>query len=274
MLNKRIFTIFLFLLSCSHVFYQPDKYQYSYPELNKVQYENVYFKSKDNTKLHAWKLKSNKKDIKGTIVFFHGNAQNISAHFYQIWYLTQFGFQVFIADYRGYGNSEGEPERKGIFLDSMAMLNQAMQWHQKTNADKFIVYGQSLGGTISIAALAEWDNKHQVDLVILDSTFLDYREIAKHKLRNWWITYPFSYLINILISNEYSAKYYLKKIKDLKLLVIHSEADWVIPISFGLEIFNNHLGQKELWRYKKHSHIGIFHYLKEREKLSNYLLQL
>ena len=267
--------ILLFTLnSCSHVFYQPDNYQYSYPELNKVKHENIYFHSQDGTKLHAWKLFANTKNPKGTIVFFHGNAQNISAHFYQVWYLTNFGYQVFIADYRGYGNSQGEAARVGIFQDAQAILKEAYQWHLKSKTQKFIVYGQSLGGTISIPALSQMELKNSVDLLIIDSSFLSYRKIAKLKLKQWWISYPFSFFTNALVSDVYTAQDYLPDLSEVKLLVIHSEADWVVPIQFGEEIFQSHQGQKEFWRYKKHSHIGIFHYLKEREKMANYLEQL
>ncbi len=269
-----IFIIILFFNSCSHVFYQPDKYQYSYPELNKIKHENIYFHSQDRTKLHAWKLFANTKKPKGTIVFFHGNAQNISAHFYQVWYLTNFGYQVLIADYRGYGNSQGKASRDGIFQDAQVILKMGYQWHVESSAQKFIVYGQSLGGTIVIPALSQVDLKNSVDLLIIDSSFLSYRKIAKLKLKQWWISYPFSFFTNALVSDHYSAEYYLPDLSNIKLLVIHSEADWVVPIHFGDEIYQVHTGEKEFWRYKKHSHIGIFHYLTEREKLANYLEQL
>jgi len=84
---------------------------------------------------------------KATIIQFHGNAQNFSAHYLSLAWLTKQEFNLFTFSYRGYGNSEGRPDQKGTYLDGLAALNQGWELHKKSGAKKFIVYGQSLGGS-------------------------------------------------------------------------------------------------------------------------------
>src|SRR5262245_39943051 len=105
----RILFIFLITIlgqSCSHVFYQPSPKQYVNPAQFKLKYENLSFQSADGTKLNGWFFPAKTKKPKGTIVQFHGNAQNISTHFFSLIWLIEEGYNFFTFDYRGYGKSE------------------------------------------------------------------------------------------------------------------------------------------------------------------------
>ena len=58
----------------------------------------------------------------GTVVHFHGNAQNMSAHYTFVSWLPAHGFNLFVFDYRGYGQSEGTLSREGVYEDSVAAV--------------------------------------------------------------------------------------------------------------------------------------------------------
>lgn len=258
---KRIQIILLFFFfSCTHLFYQPDHFLYAPPEKLNLKYENIYFESLDKVRLHAWffpaqKLKD-KKHPKNLILLFHGNAQNLSSHYLSVSWMTQYGFDVLVWDYRGYGLSQGEPESEGIYLDAQAALNLGTQKFKEGGYQNFFVLGQSLGGNILLKALTDFPNRWPISVVTIDSSFASYQNMAKDRLQTFWLTYPFSFLSPLLISDEFAPLKDLKKVS-LPALVMHSDHDKVVPVYFGKEIYEN-LGspQKKYWSIQNAPHIG------------------
>lgn len=267
----------MILNSCSHLFYFPDSYLYSDPKQFKIVYENIFFKSQDGTKLHGWYLQNKEKAVpsKGLILYFHGNAQNISAHYISIAWLTKEGYDVFAFDYRGYGLSKGQPHQRGVHEDSLAALNLAHKRFKKEGHNKFIVYGQSLGGIISLRALKDFKERKDIDLYVMDSTFLSYQDLAAEKLRDsgvLWILNPLGYL---LVSDEYSPYKYAPEF-DRPTLVIHGVKDTIIPLRFGEEIYHRLRSKRDIWKIKEGGHIDGFFVEKKRyrRKFLQYLSEL
>ncbi len=91
--------LILALTGCTSLVYQPDKYLHAHPDQFKVDFNILTIPTTDNIKLSAWKLKS-KKPAKNLVLFFHGNAQNITSHFVNLYWLTEFETDVIIFDYR------------------------------------------------------------------------------------------------------------------------------------------------------------------------------
>lgn len=241
---KRLWPLlFLLLGSCSGVFYQPDQVLYSDPTLFHQEFENIYFQSRDSTRLHGWYFPQETKDKrKGIVLFFHGNAQNISGHYVILSWLTKHGYDLFIFDYRGYGLSEGSPHQKGVYLDGLAALDfveKKLKPHEQ-----LVVYSQSLGGAIAAKVVADYEKKERIDLLVFDSTFPSYRKVAFSKIENnvFIVLTP---LLPLLISDEYSP---WEDYPDFKMpvLVVHGKQDQVVPHKFGEMIFER-LKSKESW---------------------------
>src|SRR5262245_38553000 len=118
--------LLLLLTGCvESYFYYPDRVAYSTPASAGLSYEEVTFNSRDGTQLSGWFIPAagrNARAAKGTVVHFHGNAQNISSHWEFLDWLPARAYNVFIFDYRGYGKSQGKPEQKGVFEDSVSAL--------------------------------------------------------------------------------------------------------------------------------------------------------
>ena len=109
----------LSLSACTNVFFQPQQIQYLTPDKIGLAYEDVYFSSSGGLKLHGWLLPATGK-AQGTILFLHGNAENITTHIASVYWLPAQHYNVFLPDYRGYGLSEGESELKGGRMTSIA----------------------------------------------------------------------------------------------------------------------------------------------------------
>ncbi len=253
------FFFLTFLYGCSSVFYFPTKYFYADPKQHNVSYDDIDFKSTDGTDLHGWLMydKTYTKKKKGLILFFHGNAQNITSHWLNLGWIVKEGYDVFIFDYRGYGLSKGQANQQGLNKDSIAALN----WAHKKSKDysKFIVYGQSLGGIVSMRAMKDIDFTSDIDLYVLDSTFSSYQDIAFDKLRHAGIMVAVSPLAYILVSDEYGAYKNLDKLK-MPVLMIHGKKDFVVPYKFGEEIYRKLKTQKKWWwPVEDGLHTDVFH---------------
>jgi len=262
MMRLILLTGLLLLTGCSHVFYQPSKEQFLSPTQFKIPYEDVWFDAKDRTRLHGWFFRTPHARPKGTIVQFHGNAQNISTHFLSLIWIVGEGYNLLSFDYRGYGQSQGVPGQKGVYLDALAAMDKGRELNEHNGGGKFVLYGQSLGGNICARSLSDYADKSIVDLLVLDSTFSSYQGIAFDKLTDRWFLWPLSPFAFVLVSDEYAAEKVLSKLL-LPTMVVVGQKDQIVPQKFGKKIFKE-LGSKQkwLWKLPEGQHIDVFHHEK------------
>lgn len=247
---------FTLLTYCGQVqaqFYHPTQKLYQKPSNFDLKWEVVNFASKDGTKLKGWFIPAKNK-AKGTVIHFHGNAQNMSSHLSYVAWLPQEGYNVFLFDYRGYGKSEGTPTRKGVHQDGVAALNY-IKTRKDIDQNKLFVFGQSLGGAVAVAAVAE-ANISGIQAVIVDSTFNSYKEIAADKAP--------PALVAFFVGDEHSPDHTVKKLSPTPLLVIHGTADKVVPYKFGKKLYDAAEQPKTLWIIKGGHHTSA---LKTQKKL-------
>lgn len=203
-------------------FFYPDRLTYGSPADQGVAFEEVLFSGEDGVHLHAWFLPAAadcRCEARGTVLHFHGNAQNISSHWeYSGWLVTR-GFNVFIFDYKGYGKSEGKPSIKGLCADSRAALDY-IRTRPDVDASKLLIFGQSLGGTNAIAAVVG-SNRSGIRAIAIEATFYSYSSIAHDKLpgAGW------------LVGDYYSAANNIAKLAPIPLLFIHGTNDGVISVN-------------------------------------------
>lgn len=264
---SKIIFVCLFLAGCTSLIYQPDKYLYTHPDHFKTKFDNFTFNSLDGTKLSGWKLYSKTKNPKNLLIYFHGNAQNLTSHFVNAVWMTDHSYDVLIFDYRGYGLSEGRPEPKGVSEDGLAFLNYSYEHYINGGYGRLIVYTQSLGGAIALRSLEDFKHKEDISLLVLDSTFLSPRDVAREKTNR---------LFKYLISNDFTAKPELSHLS-MPVLSIHSTDDSVISYSLGEDLFNKiRSPKKDFWTLsiKGHGNIFFIQNLKYREMFIRYINKL
>lgn len=266
--------ILLFQISaCSNVFYQPTRAKYFSPEQFKIPFSEISFTTEDGIDLKGWLLMP-KKDVKvkGTIVQFHGNAENMSSHFRSMAWLTRRGFQVLSFSYRGYGPNEGEPTQKGLHLDALAALEMGVELNSEAKGEQLIAYGQSLGGAVLGHSFPQSKVKDKYDLVVLDSTFSSYPSIAFQKLKEHALTFLISPMAYLLVSSKVNSAPVLPQISPVPVLVVHGEKDLIVPLENGKEIYSLLKDPKFYWEIKNGGHINVFFQdPKNRDKFIQFL---
>ena len=240
----------LFTTSCTSLIYQPDKFLHAHPDQFNVKFEAFTIPSKDGTTLSAWRLFSKTPNPKNLLLYFHGNAQNLTSHFINAAWMTEHGYDVIIFDYRGYGLSLGEPKPKAVAEDGLAFMDYTYQEFKKGHFKKLIFYGQSLGGAIALKSLEDFSHREDVSLLVFDSTFLSPREVAREKTNR---------LFQYLISNDATANPQLLHLT-MPVLSIHSTQDYVIAYKLGQNLFQKIPAstKKDFWSFDNKGHGDVF----------------
>ena len=267
------YSLILLLLAplncCNGMFYHPTRDQYSTPESHRKNggVEEIWFLSRDGTRLHGWFLRS-VGAAKATILHFHGNAGNLSGHVDFVSWLPPEGYNVLVWDYRGYGNSEGSPSRAGIHEDGLAAL-EYLRSRRDIDATRIVIFGQSLGGAVALDAVASSDRKG-IACVVVDSTFASYQRQANSVVGGTLFTIPFVWA---LVSESHSPGSRIGEISPVPVLVIHGTADDIVPFCIGREVFDAAREPKEFWEIPEGEHIDALGYraLIWRPQLLEYL---
>ncbi len=246
-----ILAAFLLLLpGCSSLLYYPyDGFAVS-PAKMKHAPEDIVIETEDGTKIHAWYFKAPTKP-KGTLLFFHGNAQNLTTHFYNLYWILEQGYDYLIFDYRGYGMSEGKPNPEGTLKDGKA----ALRWIAKHKRTKSLyLFGQSLGGAVLLRTACDLKGEVAFDRIVVDSTFSSYKRAGQKLLSRSWITWAFQWLPFLVLSDEYAPKACVETLSPTPLLVVHGTDDPTIAFSLGEKIYETAREPKEFWRVEGGKH--------------------
>jgi uncharacterized protein len=215
-----IILLLMYLFQAAFIYF-PTKNLIATPEDRELDYEEVYFYAEDGVRLHGWYVPA--QEARATVLFFHGNAGNISGRLESIMIFHELRLNVMIFDYRGYGRSEGKPTEQGTYMDAIAAWRYLTEVQDKNPRD-IILFGRSLGGGI-----ASWLGS-EVDAggLVLESVFTSTVDLASE-------IYPFI-PVRWLLRIHYPVIDYLDDIR-MPVLIAHSRDDEVIPYHHGQNLY-------------------------------------
>ncbi|MFC1979977.1 alpha/beta hydrolase [Chloroflexota bacterium] len=166
-----------------------------------------------------------------SILYFHGNGEMVSSHEWIAALYNQLGINLFVADYRGYGSSDGKPTVSNMLNDAHVILSsfQRMIKNEGFKGSIFLM-GRSLGSLPAIELA--FHHRDEINGLIVESG-------SANNLRRLW-----EYLGDTggqLFLKEDSA--FLNKVKIRQVnkptLIIHGECDQILPATEGQELFQN-----------------------------------
>lgn len=214
-----LLVVLMYLLQ-SQMIYHPQKSITYTPEDVDLSYEDVTFATEDGVLLHGWYIPT---DSNTTVLYFHGNAGNISGRLQTIQLLHNLGLNIFIFDYRGYGKSEGRPSEQGTYKDARAAWNYLVSEKDIEN-NRIVIMGRSLGGSV-----ASWlAVQKRPAATVLESTFTSAADLGAD-------LYPWL-PVHSIIQYEYNTIENVKQIES-PLFMAHSKDDEIVPFQHGKTLF-------------------------------------
>lgn len=190
----------------------------------------------DGLKLDAWYLKASRGQP--TLVYFHGNGGNLSSLGGQFEAFRSLGLGALAVDYRGFGNSEGDPSEQGLYRDGMAAYDQAAAL---AGSDFLVIYGRSLGGGVASFVAVH----RPCRALILESTFTSAKEVARYSHGRK----------GALLIDAFDTAGKLKGF-DKPLLLMHGDKDTTIPY-FMAEQLHQLVPQSKLFTLKGATHNNL-----------------
>lgn len=184
-------------------------------------FEDVTLRTEDGVDLHAWFIP--RPGARRVVLFFHGNAGNISHRGESVAVFYALGLDVLIIDYRGYGRSGGSPSEEGLYRDARAAWGWLTEERGYTPS-QVILFGRSLGAAVAAQLAAET----QPAGVILESGFSSARDAA-HDI------FPLLSRV-VLLRYRFDAAAAIAQAKS-PVLVLHSPGDEIIPYRLGRQLY-------------------------------------
>ncbi len=213
------------LVGCEKkIIYHPSKFPEGYwnPSSMGLNVQDVSFQSEDGIKLHGWFVAS--PNARATLLWFHGNAGNLSHRLDNIQRLLPLNINIFIFDYRGYGKSEGTPDEIGIYRDSLAAYNKVLEL-EGVSVDSLFLFGRSLGGICAV----ETALNNPARGLILESVFTSASDMS----RKIFPLIPLGWAIRSKLDA-------IGKVPQIKLpkLVLHGDRDEIVPFDLGRKLYD------------------------------------
>lgn len=222
------------LLNISFYFMQPSMIFFPNSEMEAtprdwgLDYEDLKLDSNGH-KIHAWWIPSADKKEAGanTLIYFHGNAGNISHRRESILSFHNMALDQIIIDYSGYGLSEGVAGEQAMYQDAMAAWRY-LTLTRKIPPKQIVLFGRSLGGAVAADLALRLQPTQAPAGLILESTFTSAKQMAKR-------VFP---LLSAIIYKRFKFDTY-RKLHNYPgpLLVIHAPEDEVIPFHMGKQNF-------------------------------------
>ena len=203
-----------------NLLYHPSENNYQNDTIQ-FNYEEIFIKVNDEIKLKSWIINKDLKNFK-TLVFFHGNAGDLSNRIYKLNELDKLDINILLISWRGFSGNEGYPTEKNLYEDAEA----AIKWlnKKKVSNSQIILYGESLGTGVAV----EIASKNNFNCIILESPFTSIENSAK-------IYYP--YLpVSFLLKDRYDSISKIKKINS-PILIMHGRKDDIVPFFMGKKLF-------------------------------------
>lgn len=219
------------LMVTSFLFF-PEKNFYELPRDYGLSPEEITVTTQDGLRLHGWFF--NASQSKAVLLFFHGNAGNISGRLFKAKGWLDRGVSVFLVDYRGYGKSEGKIEKGADLIEDAESALRWLEEKRKIPSEKIILYGESIGSYPAITLAGE----KKFSGLVLEAPFTTLSELAK--THYGWI--PDFFLKDFPMKNQDA----IPQIK-APVFILHGDRDEICPHRMGERLYELAPSPKEFY---------------------------
>ncbi|MEQ8623805.1 MAG: alpha/beta hydrolase [Vicingaceae bacterium] len=175
-------------------------------------FEEKKIQREDGAELHGLYFKT--PQPRGLILYFHGNAGDLSRWGNVVEPFVKLGYEVLVVDYRGYGKSTGKRSEKLMYEDALKWYDLALE---KMNNESIVVYGRSLGCTFATFAAS----KRNCNQLILETPFYSLKSVVK----NTYAIFP----VGSLLKFRFPTFEFIDLV-NCPITIIHGTEDDIVPI--------------------------------------------
>uniref|UniRef100_A0A0L0NXE0 Serine aminopeptidase S33 domain-containing protein n=1 Tax=Candidozyma auris TaxID=498019 RepID=A0A0L0NXE0_CANAR len=219
-------------------------------EFGMPDYEDLHLDTEDGEVLHCYCLKQDHslpEYTNKTVLILSPNAGNIG-HALPIvsMFYKNFGYNVFIYSYRGYGKSTGKPSEEGLRLDAQTVMKHISKDEQLLQTS-LILYGRSLGGAVSIYISSLMPNN--VQGLILENTFLSIPKTVPH-------IFPFLKYFTVFVHQKWELERLMPSIPaNIPVLFFSARKDEIVPPSHMDKLYElSQSNDKTFFKYPNSQH--------------------
>ena len=202
----------------------PDPIRFGVPEMQTVRVSTT-----DGLKLHCWWRPPARED-RATIVYFHGNAGHIGDRAFKARHFLNAGYGVLLVSYRYNADGGGRPSEAALYKDGRAAYR--FVHSQGVPDDRIALYGESLGSGVATKVASE----RPVGAVILEAPYTSIPDVAQ---KLYWYA-PAKWLLH----DRFESIGRIDRV-NAPLLILHGEADALIPVAFAKKLFAAAVEPKE-----------------------------
>jgi len=184
---------------------QDYQYEFRYP------FEELFFKTKENVSINALHFKV--ENPKGVILYFHGNAGDLSRWGIIGEHFVSLNYDVLIMDYRTYGKSRGKLSEQGFYEDADFCYDYLLKSYSE---EDIVLYGRSIGTGIAVYLAS----KHQPKKLILETPYYSILDLAKQR-------FPI-FPVKTLLKYEFPSNEFITTV-NCPITIFHGTDDSVIP---------------------------------------------
>ncbi|KAK3117669.1 bem46 protein, variant [Teratosphaeriaceae sp. CCFEE 6253] len=235
------------------------------PQFGIDNYEELTLPTPDGEQLSAFLVRpdNSAKARPVAIIAFHGNAGNVGHRLPIAKVLANdVHCTTLMVEYRGYGLSTGSPSEKGLAIDAQTALDYVRQ-RQDLQGHAIVIYGQSLGGAVSIDLVARNKGTGDIRGLVLENTFLSIAKMIPNVM-------PAARLLTPLCHEVWASEAAITRITDIPVLFISGLQDEIVPPAHMKQLFRLCKSHSVVWKelpYGDHNNSiaepGYFNYVDE-----------
>lgn len=212
---------------------------------------SIFINTPNDGKIHALLLKI--ENPKGVIFYLHGNTGSLKRWQFMADELTSYGYDVFVMDYRQYGQSSGKRSEGVLHRDVEHCFDFICEKYHDRN---IIIYGRSLGSGFATRLAS----RRKCDKLILETPFFNLIDVARSHV-------PFL-PVKYLLRYKFRSDIHIQNI-DCPILILHGTKDLMVKYDSALKLFRlAEAGGKNVQMVTlvggKHSNLNIFPLFRER----------
>lgn len=192
---------------------------------------------------------------KGVVLYFHGNRDNINRYAKHAVTFTKNGYEVWMADYPGYGKTTGKQTEENFYFQAEEIYNLATS---KYNNKNIIIYGKSLGSGIA-SYLA---SKKSCQRLILETPYFSMPDLLNSIVP----------IIPVSVASHFKfpTGEYCQEIH-APITIFHGSKDRVIPYRCAAKLKNILKAGDEFITISEGAHNNLSNFRQFHEKLNSIL---